>query len=552
MVNTKSKTTTTRILVAAVAMSLLAAACGSDDTEQTVAPSTTTSTTTTGAPVSTEHPCDTGEGQIEGNYCLVDGQWYADAGAGHWVESDGPPVPTTTTTDIYGDTYTPGEIVAASEFFPEDELPDDLLCEIQEDTALSCWIVPEPLVAPATTTTVPEETTAPTTTATTTTVPEETTAPTTTATTTTVPEETTAPTTTATTTTVPEETTAPPTTVPEEEPPATPTTAPEETTAPPTTVPEETTAPPTTVPEETTAPPTTVPEETEDEPEPLAVGDVVPASELFPDDNPPDDLVCEIQTDGQPTCWTEPEDDPQNDDVWVPPVAGMVPEPLPECPDDTTTWNETCTPPSSWEEGEFEPGRLIYEMPRPTMEVLSFYEACSSTPNAPCAWLLGLMKWSLDYLGVRQSCVQGEYLDRVLAFARTGSAVGTVQNQHGWHNCATVIDPLVGQTPTTGDDVGLRLSDTGLTMADRCRAVLPEDVTLETRYGPTLSDGTARQPTRFAPGHAGCDEWANYIERRIVRTVADKYPDCYRSARLAEEWMEHHHGVHERYYGPTC
>ena len=521
MTHTRAKTNTARILIAAMAMSLLAAACGSDDTEQTVAPSTTTSTTTTGAPVSTEHPCDTGTAWKEAKWCLADDQWWTQDGTGTWVESDGPPVPTTTTTDTYGDTYTPGEIVAASEFFPEDELPDDLLCEIQEDTALSCWIVPEPLVAPATTTTAPVEKPAPTTT---------TTAPPTTAPPTTVPEETTAPPTTAPVDTVDEPEPAP--AVPEETP--TPTT---------TTVPVPRPAPTT----------TTVPEETEDEPEPLAVGDVVPAPELFPDENPPDDLVCEIQTDGQPTCWTEPEDDPQNnDDVWVPPVAGMVPEPLPECPDDTTTWDETCTPPSSWEEGEFEPGRLVYEMPRPTLEVLTFYEACSSTPNAPCAWLLGLMKWSLDYLGVRQSCVQGEYLDRVLTFARTGSAVGTVQNQHGWHNCATVIDPLVGQTPTTGDDVGLRLSDTGLTMADRCRAVLPEDVTLETRYGATRSDGTARQPTRFAPGHAGCDEWANYIERRIVRTVADGYPDCYRSARLAEEWMEHHHGVHERYYGPTC
>ena len=488
-------------LVAAILVAaLIAAACGGEDAPAVIdTPSDTAATTTVvETPVREEHPCGTGEGQIEGNYCLVGSQWWADAGAGHWVESDGPPVPTTTTTDIYGETYTPGDVVAASEFFPEEQLPADLLCEIQEDTALSCWIVPEPLVAPATTT-VP-----------TTTAPEDKPVP---------------------TTTVPVEKPAPTTTVPVSQPPATTTTVAEEKPAPTT---------------------TTVPEDTEDEPKPLAVGDVVPAPELFPDENPPDDLVCEIQTDGQPTCWTEPEDDPQNDAVWVPPVAGMVPEPFPECSDDTTTWNETCTPPSSWEEGEFEPGRLIYEMPRPTMEVLSFYEACSSTPNAPCVWLLGLMKWSLDYLGVRQSCVQGEYLDRILAFARTGSAVGTVQNQHGWHNCATVIDPLVGQTPTTGDDVGLRLSDTGLTMADRCRAVLPEDVTLETRYGVTRSDGTARQPTRFAPGHAGCDEWANYIERRIVRTVADNYPDCYRSARLAEEWMEHHHGVHERYYGPTC
>ena len=59
---------------------------------------------------------------------------------------------------------------------------------------------------------------------------------------------------------------------------------------------------------------------------------------------------------------------------------------------------------------------------------------------------MGMMKWPLDYLDARPTCVLNEYLDRVEEFARTGSAIGAVQDRHGWHNCATVIDPLVGET----------------------------------------------------------------------------------------------------------
>ena len=376
------------------------------------------------------------------------------------------------------------------------------MCEIQADTGPTCWTEPEPLVDPTPSTTIPAETAAPTTT---TTIPVETPAPTT-------------------TTTIPVETPAPTTT---------------------TTIPVETPAPTTT---------TTVPVETDEEPEPeddepqYAVGDVVPASELYPDEELPDNLICLIQADGHPTCWTETEDNPELEN-WVPPQAGMVPDPYPECASDRSTWDQTCIPPSSWDYGEFEPGFRVNETPRATPAVLAFYEECSSIPDAPCDWLLGLMKWPLDYMGARPACVHGEYLERVRSFARTGSAVGEVQNRYGWHNCSTVIDPLVGQLPTeTANDVGYRLSDTGLSLAERCRTVLPEDVMLETFYGGRLSDGTRRPPIRFNPGHAGCDEWAEWVNAVIDKRVS-YMPDCYRSARLAEEWAEHHYNVHELYIG---
>ena len=92
---------TINVAGAIIAAAMIAAACGSDD-DTTVAPVTAAETTTTApetdgtVPIRGEHTCDLGEGQIEGAYCLVDGQWWFDAGAGFWVESDGP-TPTTTT-----------------------------------------------------------------------------------------------------------------------------------------------------------------------------------------------------------------------------------------------------------------------------------------------------------------------------------------------------------------------------------------------------------------------------------------------------------------------
>ena len=293
----------------------------------------------------------------------------------------------------------------------------------------------------------------------------------------------------------------------------------------------------------TTMPPEPEPEEAQPE---YSVGDVVAASELDPDrDDIPDNLFCEMREDGSWGCWTQPTEigNPSNEG-WVPPEAGMVPEPHPECSEEFSTWDQTCTPPNSWDWGEFTVGGRVDETPRLSAVVLNFHLGCSATSGAPCRWLTGMMKWPLDYLGARPTCVLNEYLDRVEEFARTGSAIGAVQDRHGWHNCATVIDPLVGEIPEHGNDVGQRLSDTGLSMADRCRAVLPDDVMLETGY--KLS-GTP--PTRFEPGHAGCDAWAEYVESSRLMTSR---PGCHRARSLAKEWMEHYHGVHERYPATSC
>ena len=521
-------------------MSLLAAACGSDEPEQTAAPTTTAAPATAVAPTTEAvHPCDTPVAWQEGDgLCFVDGQWWADDGAGNWVETDEPPVTSTTAAaamtedqrteiqqeiaevvdeasveDVPPDEVAEQVIEAAEEAAPESVLtlgdctdwvadPDMVLNEQQ---ALECaaMIAAAIEALPADDPTDPDETASPVTTL----PPEE--AP--------EPE--------------PETTTTAPEPEPEPEPEDTTTTAPEPEPEPETT---------------TTAPPEPEPEPEDSQPQ-YAVGDVVAGPEIWPDrDDIPADLVCEMQQDDFWSCWRDPTEttNPANTG-WVPPVAGAVPDPHPECSEDRSTWDQTCTPPNNWDWGEFTLGGRVDETPRLSAVVLNFQLACRAA-NAPCVWLLGLMKWPLDYLGARPSCVLGEYLDRVEAVAegRSREYVGEVQNQHGWHNCATVIDPLVGEAPEHGNDVGQRLSDTGLSLAERCRAVLSEDVMLETGY--RLSGDP---PTRFAPGHAGCDDWAAYVENAARSST---YPDCLRSVALAYEWMEHHHGVHEAYYGGHC
>lgn len=217
----------------------------------------------------------------------------------------------------------------------------------------------------------------------------------------------------------------------------------------------------------------------------------------------------------------EPEPEPEEvgpDTGWVPPTAGMTPADLtafPECDSDPDTWlRGDCVPPNSWDhmciEGsvfdgsplrcdppngwerlsQYQPGMGYFilgdrvdETPRLSGTVLQFQAACRSQQNVSCWWLLSLMKWSLDYMGARPSCILGEYLARVDAAAERDEIVGLIQDRFGWHNCATVIDPLVGDTPASGNDVRNRLSDTpGITFADRCRAVLPVGTVLDTGY----------------------------------------------------------------------
>ena len=239
---------------------------------------------------------------------------------------------------------------------------------------------------------------------------------------------------------------------------------------------------------------------------------------------------------------------------WVPPEAGMVPVPFPECSDDPATWDENCTPPPNWDAGQFRFDYRSDATPRQTPIVVEFTNNCLSWGVVSCEWLLSIMAWPLNYLGAHPSCVDYEYSERLRAAIRDrNNIVGAIQDTHGWHNCVTVIDPLVRQPPDGRvNDIGYRLSDTGISMADRCRAVLPEDVALETNWGVTLTDGTEQPPVRYAPGHAGCDDWAAWVELVVAHPTIAPYANCRRSFALAQEWMEHHHGVHERYFTAFC
>ena len=145
------------------------------------------------------------------------------------------------------------------------------------------------------------------------------------------------------------------------------------------------------------------------------------------------------------------------------------------------------------------------------------------------------MKWALDYLGAHPWCVIQEYIDQIVASDLLWSqgyqsVPPDFRDQNGWHLCPTVIDPAVSENPR------VRLSQTGITLAEQCRVVLPADVELETRF---RRDAPAQ---RFG---SDCDAWATWAQ-------SEDSGVCNRSARLAEEWMEHHHDTSERYYRPEC
>ena len=211
-----------------------------------------------------------------------------------------------------------------------------------------------------------------------------------------------------------------------------------------------TTAPPEEQPEPEPEPTITTPPEAEE----TATPTTVPETEPEPEQEQTEATTTTTPPEPEP----EPEPEPVvvriGDPDFVPATTGIVPVPFPECSADESTWDETCTPPSSWDWGEFRIGYRVFETPRLTSHVVAWYEACRSW-GAPCDWFMGLMKWPLDYLGAHPYCVidnpsgPGEYQRRVETFINNpNNTVGEIQNEHGWHNCATVIDPLVEQPPT--------------------------------------------------------------------------------------------------------
>ena len=233
--------------------------------------------------------------------------------------------------------------------------------------------------------------------------------------------------------------------------------------------------------------------------------------------------------------------------VWVEPYAGYVPEVHP------------ATPTPAWERGIMSRiGDRPLEIPRATGEdrkrVAEWIAWMGGVDSGSYVkWLLFNMKWALDYLGAHPSCIMNEYYDRV-DLSNEVTSPGQVEpshvrDQHGWQNCATVIDPIVAEIPAglRDNDVGLRLSDTGPTLAERCRAVLPENIQLEKEW----RAGKPQRNFYFEAGHAGCDAWAEWAMTHHSNPVI-RAPQCHASAHLAEEWMEHYRGTPEQNYRVSC
>ena len=242
----------------------------------------------------------------------------------------------------------------------------------------------------------------------------------------------------------------------------------------------------------------------------------------------------------------------------------MIPRDLPYWDHPTCAveppWDSGCYPPTEWErppdlddcyspspDGRVCPGRQPHETPRLTEDVARWTSWCFNLPSTPCRQMLFKMKQALDFLGAHPWCVLNQYADKANIYTSPQRPPRHIHDLHGWHNCATVIDPIVG-TPDPGrdNDDGVLLSHSGISLAEQCRRVLPPDVALE-RTPRRFTD----EVQSFDPGHAGCDAWAAWVETRDYGGAKD-FRVCDRAARLAEEWMEHHYNIPEFYYTPGC
>ena len=220
---------------------------------------------------------------------------------------------------------------------------------------------------------------------------------------------------------------------------------------------------------------------------------------------------------------------------WTSPVAGSIPEVHPDVP--ALTWTQP-----GYNAIEFP-----HERPRLTDLVAQWEQWCLSITDDSCVHALARMKLSLDYLGASQVCVLAESRLRV-AVETAANAVNAqvpweLLDWHGWHNCGTVIDPLLG-TPETGraNHVGWRLSDTGISLAERCRIVLPADIELESYDRTKL----LAVPQQFGND---CEAWAEWVQNIPIER---RFRACAASAHLAAEWMEHHHNQPEYAYPIDC
>ena len=293
----------------------------------------------------------------------------------------------------------------------------------------------------------------------------------------------------------------------------------------------------------TVAPTTTTVAPDEDDPGERAKYEPVLASELYPDEEYPDNMWCEWQDDNTVVgCWIQSEYGRPYASEWVPPVAAMVPAVHPD------------TPPPAWERGvATSPGSRPIETPRATgedREIVAEWIDWASGLGSYAEWLMFNMKWSLDYLGAHPNCVIEAYYDRAVAAPAGRAEPYSFRERHGWHNCATVIDPHIPGVQLPKDrenDVGLRLSDTGITLAERCRVVLPADIQLEKRVGVRKNTTSKAEPAsttsrKTITSKRGTPGATPGRHGRSLSGTATGYPICRDSAFLAEEWVEHYRG----------
>ena len=93
--------------------------------------------------------------------------------------------------------------------------------------------------------------------------------------------------------------------------------------------------------------------------------------------------------------------------------------------------------------------------------------------------------------------------------------------------------------PGRSNDAGVLVSHSGISLAEQCRQVLPADVQLESK-----TRRSSEQVQRFG---LDCGAWAAWVADRIGTS---DFGVCDRSARLAEEWMEHN--IAEFYFPVSC
>ena len=130
----------------------------------------------------------------------------------------------------------------------------------------------------------------------------------------------------------------------------------------------------------------------------------------------PEEVDPEAETEEQPTTTVPPEqpvEEPEAEAAvetstsdWIAPYVGLVPEVHPD------------TPPTSWERGGLQPVGRPLETPRSTgtdrVQVAEWINWMGGADNTYTQWLMGYIKWALDYLGAHPACVINTYYDRVV------------------------------------------------------------------------------------------------------------------------------------------